>query len=131
VRVDDGQVAAEKFLSATDSGEAGMSLGEDVARLSAWIDEHPPNAQRDVEAQLWSRVSKVGEEFGEVVAAMIGYTGQNPRKGYSHDRLDVINELADVAVTALAAIEHMTMNGGNSVSYLEKHVAKIVTRAGL
>jgi len=51
------------------------------------------------------RVAKVQEEAGEAIAAMIAYQHVNPRKpAGSID--DVIDELADVALTALCAIEH-------------------------
>ena len=47
-----------------------------LVALSKWIDA--ANAHRDPEAVLWGRVSKIGEEFGEVIEALIGATGQNP-----------------------------------------------------
>jgi hypothetical protein len=52
------------------------------------------------------RVMKIGEEFGEAVAAYIGMTGQNPRKGVTHTQSDVMSELADVAITAMCAMVH-------------------------
>lgn len=50
------------------------------------------------------RIMKLAEELGEVNAAVIGATGQNPRKGFSHSWGDVADELADVALTALVAL---------------------------
>jgi NTP pyrophosphatase (non-canonical NTP hydrolase) len=55
-------------------------------------------------AEQTMRVLKVAEETGEVAAAWIGATGQNPRKGITHTTADVAAELADVAFTALVAI---------------------------
>jgi NTP pyrophosphatase (non-canonical NTP hydrolase) len=43
------------------------------------------------------------EEAGEAAAAWIGAIGRNPRKGTTHSRRDVAEELGDVAFTALVA----------------------------
>lgn len=102
-----------------------------LARLSRWIDELPDNAARSVETQLWSRTMKVAEEVGEVCAAVVGYTGQNPRKGYTHTREDIAKELLDVAVTALCAYEHLTDNRGESFRALIQHIDNLIRRAGL
>jgi hypothetical protein len=108
-----------------------MRTGERLKELSAWVDSYPPNETRDKEAQLWGRVSKVGEEFGEVIAAMIGATNQNPRKGETYFFTDVCKEMLDVAVTALCAIEHMTGNNGKALSMMERHIQLLAIRAGL
>ncbi|WP_198541291.1 MazG-like family protein, partial [Parafrankia soli] len=57
---------------------------------------------------------KVVEELGEAVAALIGMTGQNPRKGVTHTQADLLGELYDVALTALvdAASVHYSMLDG-------------------
>ena len=102
-----------------------------LAALSRWIDEHPANAARDREAALWGRLAKVTEEAGEVVAALIAVTGQNPRKPASGSMADVEKELLDVAVTALAAVEHLRGNDGGSLAALDAHVAALAVRAGL
>lgn len=86
-----------------------MSTGERICALSRIIDE--PNQARDPEAILWGRVSKVAEEAGEVITAMIGMTGQNFRKGVTHSEKDIETELFDVALTALAAVAHIRGNG--------------------
>jgi NTP pyrophosphatase (non-canonical NTP hydrolase) len=108
-----------------------LSTGDQIAGLSRWLDEYPPNAARDREAQLWNRVSKIGEEFGEVVKAMIGVTNQNPRKGVTHSIDDVRTELFDVAITAIAAIEHIDGNTGAAMGELAERVAAVYARAGL
>lgn len=102
-----------------------------VAALSRWIDEHPPNAARDREAALWGRVTKVAEESGEVVAALIALTGQNPRKPADGSLADVEKELLDVALTALAAVEHLRGNDGTAMAALDAHAAAVAERAGL
>jgi hypothetical protein len=105
--------------------------GRQLAALSRWIDTHPANAARDPEAQLWGRVSKVSEETGEAIAALIGATGQNPRKGLTHTMDDVVAELLDVAVTALCAVEHVRGNTGGSLDELVAMIDRTVLRAGL
>ena len=102
-----------------------------VAALSRWIDEHPANAARDREAALWGRVTKVAEESGEVVAALVALTGQNPRKPADGSLADVESELLDVALTALAAVEHLRGNDGSALAALDGHVARVAERAGL
>jgi len=54
------------------------------------------------EHEVAMRLMKVVEEAGEASAAYIGMTGQNPRKGVTHARVDVADELCDV--TAPAAV---------------------------
>jgi len=99
-----------------------------LVALSEWIDEG--NAHRDPEAVTWGRITKIGEEFGEVVAAYIGATGQNPRKGVTHDLGHVCDELLDVAVTALGAYEHL-MGSGDALEALDYKIVKVATRAGV
>ncbi|MFI7024549.1 MazG-like family protein [Micromonospora sp. NPDC049900] len=62
------------------------------------------------EAELTCRMLKLTEEAGEVAGAWIGCLGQNPRKGVTHTRADVAAELADVAFTALVAIESLGLD---------------------
>ena len=94
--------------------------------LSRWLDES--QGDRDVEAVLWGRVAKVSEEAGEAIATLIGATGQNPRpnpfSGKTHSYDDVVDELLDVAMTA---VEHMTGNDTRSLGLFHENVAE---RAG-
>ncbi len=71
-----------------------------IAELVAWLDRE--NGRTPEELML--RLLKIGEEFGEVAAAYIGMTGQNPRKGTTHTQQDVADELGDVIVTAMVAL---------------------------
>lgn len=100
---------------------------EALIELSEWIDAG--NAHRDTEAIAWGRLAKVGEEFGEVIAAWIGYTGQNPRKGRTHRKDDVIEELLDVAVAALGAVEHLDRHRGQSIEILFDKIMRVRDRA--
>lgn len=100
-----------------------------LTALSEWIDAG--NAHRDPEAVTWGRLAKITEEAGEVIAAYIGATGQNPRKGQTHSVDDVIGELLDVAVTALGAIEHLTGHQGDALARLDEKIVAVGTRAGV
>ena len=100
-----------------------------IVTLNAWIDGHPLNAARDAEAQTWGRIAKVSEEAGEVIAAFIAVTGQNPRKGMTGDISDVEKELLDVALTALCAVEHIHGGDGTSLRKLGIHAVRTLFRA--
>ena len=108
---------------------------EQLAALSQWIDCYGPNAARSREAQLWGRTMKGGEEHGEVVDAMIAYTGQNPRKGQSGTLAEVEKELLDEAVSALGAIQHLRDVHGHAgplpIQALFAHLQFLCDRAGL
>lgn len=109
-----------------------------LAYLSRWLDES--QGDRDAEAVLWGRVAKVSEEAGEAIAALIGATGQNPRLrppwGNTYD--DVVEELLDVAITAMTAVEHMTGNDAKrcpelvegSLGLVHEKVGAVAERAG-
>lgn len=101
-----------------------------LVALSRWVDEGQP-ADRDPEAVTWGRLAKVSEENGEVIAAFIGATGQNPRKGLTHQRSDVVKELLDVAVTALAAVEHMLDHAEIALELFADHLDHLCARAGI
>ncbi|WP_240917785.1 MazG-like family protein [Phycicoccus sp. HDW14] len=79
----------------------------------------------------WARVAKIAEECGEVVAAYIGVTGQNPRKGVAGSMDDVVDELLDVALTALAAVEHLTGHRGEALGLLNRKIVRTGIRAGV
>lgn len=64
-----------------------------------WLDEQNGHDQQE----LTMRILKISEEVGEVAKAWTGVTGQNPRKGVTHELQDVADELGDVAFTALVA----------------------------
>lgn len=72
-----------------------------IDRLHAWLDANQAHTGREL---LLLRMLKLSEEVGEVAQAVIGATGQNPRKGTSHTWDDVRSELCDVAITALVAL---------------------------
>ena len=108
---------------------AEKDAGANLVALSRWIDAG--NEHRDPEAVTWGRLSKITEEAGEVIAAYIGYTGQNPHKGKTHRRTHVIEELLDVAVTALGAVEHMSNHEGLALDALAAKINSVALRAGV
>lgn len=102
--------------------------GTKVARLSAWVDR----ANRDRgEALTWHRVAKCAEEAGEALSELLGMTGQNPRKGVYSDVGKLQEELLDVAVAALGAVEHLHGNTGVSMELLVSKIDRVHARAGL
>lgn len=110
-------------LGIDDYGDASMQL----VGLSEWI--NAGNAHRHSESILWSRVLKVTEEAGEVYAALSGAIGENPRKGVTHTMTDVVDELLDVAIAALAAVEHIREHDGKSLDLLVQKIEATHARA--
>lgn len=106
-----------------ESVEVGESALDELRELIGWMDEH---LDRDVAeqykgqplAQDWARVAKVTEEAGEAIDALIGITGQNPRKGTYGSRQDLYDELCDVALTALYGLQHFTKNRYETIGQL-------------
>ncbi|MEU3401815.1 MazG-like family protein [Streptomyces filamentosus] len=100
--------------------------------VSRWIDSAPANQARDPEALLWGRVAKVGEEAGEVIAALVGALGHNPRKGV-HDTMEHVEyELLDVAMTALCAVAHLRSRRGGTpdlLGLLQQHIRTVHERS--
>jgi NTP pyrophosphatase (non-canonical NTP hydrolase) len=80
-------------------------LWESIALLHTWLDA---NRRHDSQEGLLLRMLKLSEEVGEVAQAVIGATGQNPRKGTTHTWDDVRSELCDVVITALVALRTLT-----------------------
>ena len=103
---------------------------DDIARINAWLDRSNDGRIRS-EHDDSMRVMKIGEEYGEAVQAYIGMVGQNPRKGITHSMEDLLGELADVAVTALCAIQHFTGDARVTRTVIAAKIAHISVRAGL
>jgi len=90
----------------------GLDLFLDrIEWFDAYLDSQVSDTYREHPlAQDWARVAKVAEETGESIQALIGMTGQNPRKGFDKTQEDLLSELADTALTAIYAIQHFTKN---------------------
>ncbi|MEV7470585.1 MazG-like family protein [Streptomyces kronopolitis] len=93
-----------------------------VDEIVHWLDREsglPPEQERLL------RLLKLSEEAGEVAQAVIGATGQNPRKGRSHTWDEVHGELCDVIVTAMVALRTLTP-GARGV--FDGHLRRIAAR---
>ncbi|MFF4653237.1 MazG-like family protein [Streptomyces sp. NPDC001380] len=93
-----------------------------VDRLVAWLDGA---GRTPSESERLLRLMKLTEEVGEVAEAVIGATGQNPRKGASHTWDDVQRELCDVVVAALVALRSLTPAARE---VFEGHLARVAER---
>ncbi|MFJ9826423.1 MazG-like family protein [Streptomyces sp. NPDC101160] len=94
-----------------------------IARLQEWLAAHqqlPPGQE------ILLRVLKLSEEVGEAAQAVIGATGQNPRKGHSHTWQDVEAELCDVVITAMVALR--TLNP-DARKVFEAHLRRVAARS--
>lgn len=98
-----------------------------IERITNWLDEQNAGLAGDDEM----RIMKLSEEVGEVVRAYIGVTGQNPRKGKTHTVQDLYDELADVAITALCALQHFTQDKDVTADVFFQKLASIKKRVGL
>ncbi|MFI1026988.1 MazG-like family protein [Streptomyces sp. NPDC020951] len=100
-----------------------VDLWATVDALWAWLDANQAHAGRE---GLLLRVLKLSEEVGEVAQAVIGATGQNPRKGVSHTWDDVQAELCDVVITALVALRTLTPD---PEAVFARHLARVAERS--
>ncbi|MEV4442038.1 MazG-like family protein [Streptomyces sp. NPDC049577] len=106
----------------TEQAEPG--LWSAVRASVAWLDAH--NGTGDHETAM--RLMKLAEEAGEVMAAYIGMTGQNPRKGVTHTRDDVAAELCDVIITAATALHRFTDDPAATLDHHAERVARRIAR---
>ncbi|MFF8956834.1 MazG-like family protein [Streptomyces sp. NPDC014894] len=98
-------------------------IWDTVDRLHTWLDDHSTRPPRE---ELLLRVLKLSEEVGEAARAVIGATGQNPRKGVTHDWEDVQSELSDVIITAMVALRTLTPD---APAVLEDRVSAVAARS--
>lgn len=92
-----------------------------IRELTAWLDDQNGRSEKEVTLRLL----KLSEEVGETSQAWIGVIGQNPRKGVTHSREDVADELCDVIVTALVALASVS---DDPAGHFEAKLAKIAAR---
>ncbi|MFI2435717.1 MazG-like family protein [Streptomyces sp. NPDC018693] len=105
--------------------ESPIDLWGTVDALWAWLEADEPIAGRE---SLLLRMLKLSEEVGEAAQAVIGATGQNPRKGTSHTWDDVRGELCDVVITALVALRTLSPEPRE---VLARHLARVAERSGI
>ncbi len=101
-----------------------VCVWDHVARTVAGLDA--ANGRGSHETAM--RVMKIAEEAGEAVAACIGLTGQNPRKGVTAGPEDLAGELCDVVLAALVALATVTGGNPQAESRLAAHVATRAVR---
>lgn len=109
----------------------GQPLGQDWARV-AKVGEEIGEAQEELDAlalaATQARVAALNVPAGRAIAALIAVTGQNPRKGVHGTRADLVKELADVACTALFAIQHITKDTDETWEVFTGALAKAMSR---
>ncbi|MEU6543781.1 MazG-like family protein [Streptomyces sp. NPDC046859] len=103
--------------------EAAADPWKTVDALWAWLESDRPTGGTE---GLLLRMLKLSEEVGEVAQAVIGATGQNPRKGVTHTWDDVQSELCDVVITALVALRTLTPDARE---VFERHLARVAQRS--
>ncbi|MEU8540817.1 MazG-like family protein [Streptomyces sp. NPDC048717] len=113
--------------AAADAADArkptDLDTWDTVASLHAWLTAHqtlPPGQE------VLLRVLKLSEEVGETAQAVIGATGQNPRKGHSHTWEDVEAELCDVVITAMVALRTLTPDAREVFA---RHLRRVAVRS--
>ena len=103
------------------SAAQDLDVWDAIAAARAWLDHRNGNSV----PELGLRILKIVEEAGEAAAAWAGTLGQNPRKGVTHTRQDVADELGDVASTALVAAASL---GFDPAVVLARVARKVVDR---
>ena len=105
------------------SPSSSPDLWAAVDDLWTWLDANRAHGGQE---GLLLRMLKLSEEVGEVAQAVIGATGQNPRKGITHTWEDVQGELCDVVITALVALRTLTPE---TREVFTRHLAKVTERS--
>jgi len=78
------------------------------------------------------RILKLTEEVGEAAEAFIGVRGLNVRKGICRSREDLLDELADVIITAAVAMSAVANGSADEAAgHLERRLETVIARAGV
>ena len=107
----------------SDQNERAADLWSGIDDLWTWLDRIDP---LDGKEGMLLCMLKLSEEVGEVAQAVIGVTGQNPRKGVTHTWDDVQGELCDVVITALVALRMLTPD---TQEVFTRHLARVMERS--
>ncbi|WP_042386714.1 MazG-like family protein [Streptacidiphilus melanogenes] len=94
-----------------------------IAELNRWLTR---DSELPEQTQKILQILKISEEAGEVAEAVIGATGQNPRKGFSHSWEDVEKELCDVIITSMVALTQLNSEAGELFA---EHLQRVRERA--
>ena len=106
-------------LAAEEEPALYVCVWDHVARYVTWLDAANGRSPHETAA----RIMKITEEAGEAVAAYLGTTGHNPRKGVTATPEDLAGELCDVVLAALVALTTVTGGTPQAESRLAGHVA--------
>jgi hypothetical protein len=68
---------------------------------------------------------------GEVADAFLGMQGLNKRKGVCRSREDLLDELADVIITAAVAMNGVTGDAEQARRHFEQRLAAVTARVGV
>ncbi len=96
-------------------------MWNEVERLHAYHGEVPVEI----------RILKLTEEVGEVAEAYIGIHGFNKRKGTHRTPDDLLDELADVIITAAVAMSAVAGDADQARTHFEHRITTVTTRVGL
>ncbi|GHB35247.1 hypothetical protein GCM10010377_28030 [Streptomyces viridiviolaceus] len=110
-------------MSDAHGNDTPTGLWDSIDDLWKWLEADQPIGGRE---GLLLRMLKLSEEVGEVAEAVIGATGQNPRKGVTHTWDDVQAELCDVVITALVALRTLTPEAREVFG---RHLARVTQRS--
>lgn len=104
-------------------------MADAVAFIDDWLDAGVPENYSAL-AQHWARVAKCSEEVGEAIECLIAWTGQNPRKGPPDPHMygPMLDELADVALTAIIAIQHFVKDTDETGTILSSRLIRLRDR---
>ncbi|MEY9935811.1 MazG-like family protein [Streptacidiphilus sp. MAP5-3] len=94
-----------------------------ISELERWLST---DSELPAETRTILQILKITEEAGEVAEAVIGATGQNPRKGSSHTWEDVERELCDVIITSMVALTRVSEDPEGMFA---RHLARVAERA--
>lgn len=101
----------------------------DIKDITDWVNRS--NVGLDPKVDACSRVLKIAEEVGEAAQAYTGFIGQNPRKGVTHTKEQLLDELADIVITALCALQYFTDDEVWTQYVVSNKIHVIRERAGL
>lgn len=107
----------------SEQNDRSPELWSAIDDLCTWVEAGQPVGGRE---GLLLGMLKLSEEAGEVAEAVIGATGQNPRKGVTHTWDDVQAELCDVVITALVALRMLTPD---TQEVFTRHLARVTERS--
>ncbi|MFE2885921.1 MazG-like family protein [Streptomyces sp. NPDC059272] len=107
----------------SDQNDRAADLWSGIDDLWTWLDRVDP---LDGKEGMLLCMLKLSEEVGEVAQAVIGVTGQNPRKGVTHTWEDVQGELCDVVISALVALRTLTPD---TREVFTRHLARVMERS--